>query len=100
MRRAHRRRRSVAWGIVGNTGESSMKRRGFLQLSTIGGVATMLAPRVFAAANGAAAWRVAIYPSSFVVAPDGRIKAQAAGALHWNDPDVAERVAGPAAARR
>jgi transglutaminase-like putative cysteine protease len=48
----------MALGMVGYPGESSMKRREFLQLSTIGGAATMLAPWATAADFAGTPWRV------------------------------------------
>jgi len=41
-----------------------------------------------------AAWRVDLFPSTFVVAPDGRIAFVAAGEVDWDDPAVHERIAG------
>jgi thiol-disulfide isomerase/thioredoxin len=78
-----------------NVGESAPKVRQFV-------AAQSLALDVLLDANGAAAarWRVAIYPSSFVVAPDGRIKAYIAGALDWSDPGIVRRIAALAAAPR
>jgi thiol-disulfide isomerase/thioredoxin len=76
-----------------DVGESAPKVRQYV-------AAQSLALDVLLDAHGEAAarWRVAIYPSSFVVAPDGRIKAYVAGALDWNDPDVVRRVAALAGA--
>jgi thiol-disulfide isomerase/thioredoxin len=46
--------------------------------------------------EAAKAWQVAVYPSSFVVAPDGKVRRYVAGALDWNDPAIAGEVLGPA----
>jgi thiol-disulfide isomerase/thioredoxin len=37
-------------------------------------------------------WDVRVYPSSFVVGPDGRIAFAAVGELNWDDPAVIARV--------
>ncbi len=37
-------------------------------------------------------WNVRIYPSSFVIGPDGRIALAAIGELDWDDPAVIARV--------
>ena len=35
-----------------------------------------------------ASWNVLVYPSSFVIGPDGRIVYGVNGAIHWDDPAV------------
>lgn len=36
----------------------------------------------------AASWNVLVYPSTFVIGPDGEIKYGVNGAIHWDSPDV------------
>jgi thiol-disulfide isomerase/thioredoxin len=48
----------------------------------------------------ALAWKVEIYPSSFVIAPDGRIRQFIAGALEWDDPAIVRQLPGAAAPTR
>lgn len=48
----------------------------------------------------ALAWKVEIYPSSFVIAPDGRIRQFIAGALEWDDPAIVGQLPGAAAANK
>ena len=48
--------------------------------------------------DAAAAWRVGVYPSSFVVGADGRVRAWIAGALDWQDAAVVRQVETAAAA--
>ena len=50
--------------------------------------------------EAAADWRIAIYPSSFVIAPDGRIQSYIAGALDWSDPAVVRRLPATRASHR
>ncbi|MEO6749856.1 MAG: TlpA disulfide reductase family protein [Casimicrobiaceae bacterium] len=46
----------------------------------------------------AAAWRVGVYPSSFVIGIDGRVHAWIAGALDWQEAAVVHQVETAAAA--
>ncbi len=75
--------------IAVNVGESLPRVRQFVE-------AQKLDFPVALDANGEAAkaWRVAAYPSSFVVGRDGRIKRYVAGAIDWSGDDVAARVLG------
>jgi peroxiredoxin len=41
-----------------------------------------------------AAWKVNVFPASFVVAPDQRIRFSAAGEVDWSDPRVESRLRG------
>ena len=50
--------------------------------------------------DAAAAWQIAIYPSSFIVGTDGRIRQFIAGALRWEDPAIVEQVRAAAGVRK
>ena len=45
--------------------------------------------------DAAQAWRVGVYPSSYVIGPDGRIRRYIAGALDWNDAAIVRQLQPP-----
>ena len=70
-----------------NVGESEFKAAraldmlGFTQPSLLDG-----------SGHAAKAWGVTIYPTSFLVDSEGRIRFRALGPLEWDDPEVIEAV--------
>ena len=78
-----------------NVGESQPKVRQFLAAQSLD-----LDVLLDAHGEAAADWRIAIYPSSFVIAPDGRIQSYIAGALDWSDPAVVRRLPATRASHR
>jgi thiol-disulfide isomerase/thioredoxin len=78
-----------------NVGESRPKVQQFLTAQSLD-----LDVLLDAHGEAAADWRIAVYPSSFVIAPDGRIQAYIAGALDWSDPAVVRRLPAPSASHR
>ncbi len=39
-----------------------------------------------------AQWNVLVFPSTFVIAPDGRIAYGVKGGIHWDDPEVVKQL--------
>jgi thiol-disulfide isomerase/thioredoxin len=78
-----------------NVGESRPKVQQFLAAHSLD-----LDVLLDAQGEAAADWRIAIYPSSFVISPDGRIHSYIAGALDWNDPAVVRRLPATGVAHR
>jgi thiol-disulfide isomerase/thioredoxin len=45
--------------------------------------------------DAAQAWQVGVYPSSYVIGPDGRIRQYIAGALDWSDAAIVRQLQPP-----